>query len=114
MPGVFILVTFPTMLLGAVLVIMGLELTGVAAVSMVLLVILVGVVFVSLAMSMRRQHPSRDGGDRTVSEDRSAPVEAEPDREAIPEEIEDVDTARYGDLTRWTDDGGPRSPVEPV
>lgn len=112
MPGVFVLVMFPTLLLGALLVILSLGLTGAAAVSMVLLLALLGVVFVSLAVAMLRQHPSHDGGDRRRSEDGFAAVEKSLDDEAVPEEIgDDDDDVRDGRLDRWDDDGGWRSPI---
>lgn len=110
MPGVFVLVMFPSMLLGAVLVSLGLDLSGGAAVSMALLVMLVGVVFVSLAMAMRRQHPSHQGGDRRLSQDDFARLRDALERQAVPEEISDQETGRFGDLDRWRDDGGYRSP----
>ena len=116
MPVVFIVVAFPIILLAAVFSIMGLELSGAAAVSIVLLVMVLGVVFVSLAMTMRRQHPSQDGGDRRLSEDRFAPVEIDLDldRQAVPLEVMDEITRPYGAIARWTDDGAPADAREPL
>lgn len=114
MPVVFIVVTFPAILLASILSIMGLELSGAAAVSMVLLVMVLGVVFVSLAMTMRRQHPSQDGGDRRVSEDRFAPLENDLDRQAVPVEVHDEITTPYGAIGRWTDDGAPADARDPL
>ena len=114
MPVVFIVVTFPVILLASVLSIMGLDLSGAAAVSMVLLVVVLGVIFVSLAMTMRRQHPSQDGGDRRLSEDRFAPLENDLDRQAVPLEVFDEITTPYGAIARWTDDGAPAGAREPL
>jgi hypothetical protein len=107
MPVVFIVVAFPTILLAAVFSIMGLDLAGAAAVSIILLVMVLGVVFVSLAMTMYRQHPSQDGGDRRLSEDRFAPLENDLDRQAVPVEIANEINTPYGAIGRWTDDGAP-------
>ena len=114
MPVVFIVVTFPVILLASIFSIMGLELSGAAAVSMVLLVMVLGVVFVSLAMTMYRQHPSQAGGDRRVSEDRFAPLENDLDRQAVPVEVHDEITTPYGAIARWTDDGAPGDAREPL
>lgn len=114
MPSVFVLATFPTMLIASLLIILSLDLSGAAAVSVVLLVAVLGVVFISTVMSMRRQHPSQDGGDRRMSEDRFAPVETELDREeAVPEPIAEQTTARYGAVEPWIDDGAPASSATP-
>lgn|SRR5688572_26275786 len=114
MPGVFILVTFPALLLATVFVILGFGVTGGAAIAMGLLAALVGVVFVSLVVTMLHQHPSQDGGDPRVSEDRFAPLEESLERGAIPELVLDDDDVRRGSLDRWNDDGGQRSPGNPA
>jgi hypothetical protein len=113
MPGVFILVTFPTLLLGAILIIQSLALSGAAAVSVVLLIALVGVVFVSLVVTMLHQHPSQDGGDRRQSEDRMSRVEDSLELDAIPAVIVDADDVRADQVDRWDDDGGWHRPADP-
>jgi hypothetical protein len=113
MPGVFILVTFPALLLATVFVILSFGVTGGAAIAMVLLAALVGVVFVSLVVTMLHQHPSQDGGDPLNWEDRFAPVEESLEQGAVPELVADDDRVRRGSLDRWNDDGGQRSVGDP-
>ena len=111
MPGAFVLIMFPTFLLGAVLISLGLDLSGGAAIAMTLCVAFVGVAFVSLALSMRRQHPSHGGGDSRLSVDPVPPLDDDVvDFDAVPEEIHEEETGRLRDLERWSDDGAPRSP----
>ena len=111
MPGAFVLIMFPTFLLGAVLISLGLDLSGGAAIAMALFVAFVGVAFVSLALSMRRQHPSHGGGDSRLSEHGLLPLDDEDVYlGAVPEHIRDLDTGNPRDLERWSDDGAPGSP----
>ena len=111
MPGVFVLIMFPTFLLGAVVISLGLDVSGGAAIAMGLFVTFLGVAFVSLAMAMRRQHPSQDGGDRRLSEDRFPPIDDDdPEVVALPGEIHEVESGRVRALARWSDDGAPHSP----
>jgi hypothetical protein len=110
MPGAFVIFLFPTFLLGSILVSLGLDVSGGAAIAMVLFVTFVGVAFVSLALSMRRQHPSHDAGDQRLLEDRFPPLDDDVlDLHAVPVEIHEQDTGRFRDLERWADDGAPRS-----
>ena len=112
MPGVFILVTFLTVLLGTVLVTLALDASGGAALAMLFLIALVGVVFVALAVSMGRQHPSHYGGDRHASENSFVRLDRDLEHTAVPEMIVDEDSLRYRELDRWSDDGAPRAPID--
>jgi hypothetical protein len=77
---------------------------------MVLVAVLVAGIFVMGAMSMRRP---QGGGDRRLVEDRFARFDDPLERQAVPVEIADQETGRFGDLDRWRDDGGHRSPAAP-
>jgi len=111
MPGAFVLIMFPTFLLGAVIISLGLDVSGGAAIAMGLFVAFLGVAFVSLAMAMRRQHPSQDGGNRRLAEDRFPPPDHDDlEVDAVPEMIHEEDSGRVRALARWSDDGAPRSP----
>jgi hypothetical protein len=85
------------------MVIVGLELSGGAALAMLGFVLTVGAVFISLVRAMRRQQPSLDGGDLRAAEDHYDP------EEAIPLEIDD-ERVRRDDLERWSNDGAPAQP----
>ena len=106
MAGVFILILYPAVLLGSIMVIVGLELSGGAALAMLGFVLTVGAVFISLVRAMRRQQPSLDGGDLRAAEDHYEPIDAE---DAIPLEIDD-ERVRRDDLERWSNDGAPAQP----
>jgi hypothetical protein len=77
---------------------------------MALVVVLVAGIFVMGAMSMRRQP---GGGDRRLTEDSFARFDDALERQAVPVEVDDEETGRFGDLDRWRDDGGHRSPAGP-
>lgn len=114
MPGVFILITFPALLLATVFVILSFGVTGGAAIAMTLLALLVAVVFVSLVVTMLHQHPSQDGGDPRASEDRFTPLEDPLEGEAIPQlVVDDDDGVRRRSFDRWNDDGGQRPAGNP-
>jgi hypothetical protein len=84
-----------------------------AAFILVMVVMLLGALFLSLAVSMRRQRASPGGGGRRLSDDSFARLDAALEDEAVPEAISDDEvTDRLRGLERWTDDGGTRTPVE--
>lgn len=119
MAGALILTILPIMLIVTVLFLISGHLDPGAAVGLAALLGLVGIVFVALLRSARRQQPSRAHGDRNRSEDPSEEEEDERERAKsavrLGEEVRASEAARdvrraEDAMSRWDNEGGSPRP----
>ena len=115
MPIAIILTIMPAALLGTVMVLMVPGDDRVTAMAMGVGVVLIGILFIAIMVTMRTQHPSQDGGDSHLPQDRS-PTDADAEADDFDDaetpttwlsSAEKKDDEDRPDLGRWSDDGAP-------